>query len=370
MNKKNLILASVLAIFFTSTLVLLYLKFNKSSPAQVITPPVLTASPTIIPTVTGPIADSSGQFQYTNQEFNFSVSYPSNWVSKKYSSADSRIPYIVNPSSGYLVQFLHYKDQPGQISEFDGKEMVYDIKNKKVVKINGVTTYIDENFQGSDSRFTSYAYKIGQGEYIRLLMPVGIDYSTNTPLDDKDIAIARKIANSFKINKIILSPTTTIPANWKTYSDKTLGFSFQYPSIWTVQENQEIIQVLSDKNRPTGDWQMESEGCYPYVQFNITTNTSNKSLINWITEDILRVSEQYFHEVKNKEANNLNLGEFSYKPFDTNEFIAYKGDGIGDHHHYSIANKNVKVDFYNSNCNPLFDNNYIEQILSTFKFTD
>ena len=90
-------------------------------------------------------------------------------------------------------------------------------------------------------------------------------------------------------------PDSTV--DWKTYTNSELGFSFKYPTGWYVEENQETIQVLSDRNKPTGDYQMEMESCYPYIQFQIKTGISDP-LIPWIIDDVLAVSKEYFVEVK------------------------------------------------------------------------
>lgn len=72
MKRSTLLLLISTAFFFTSTLVLLYLNFNKSSP---VTTPTPIPTPSVIPTAT--IDPTASWKEYINKQVGFSFKYPS-----------------------------------------------------------------------------------------------------------------------------------------------------------------------------------------------------------------------------------------------------------------------------------------------------
>jgi len=140
------------------------------------------------------------------------------------------------------------------------------------------------------------------------------------------------------------SPSSAIPADWKFYSDKTLGISFNYPKDWEVDTYLKILKVKQSK--PDGV-------DIPTIDFKNTNLTADQLIAQ------LQAQDQVF--------NQLNP---SLKPLDTvlNGYQAQKLTyitAVGLKHYSLIANNNskkIQIDYGEPT------GEVINQILSTFKF--
>lgn len=162
-----------------------------ASPTQIV------ANPTALPTANPTINPTTNWKTYTNSTYKFLIKYPSNWISKSYTLADSRIPYLHNPNNKYDIQFGYNKDEPSVISEMTGKPMVTDLSNYNPTTINGIKVYVNNNLQGNDGNYMKYYFQISDGEYISILAPL-----TNDPSDvvwnDAAVSLAKQILSTFK----------------------------------------------------------------------------------------------------------------------------------------------------------------------------
>lgn len=134
---------------------------------------------------------------YTNTNYKFLIKYPSNWVSKSYDPADSRIPYLYNPDNKYSIQFGYHKDEPSTISEMTGKPIVTDLSNYEPTNINGIKVYVNNSLQGDDGNYMNYYFQISDGEYISILAPLTNGLS-NLVWNDTAISLAKQIISTFK----------------------------------------------------------------------------------------------------------------------------------------------------------------------------
>jgi hypothetical protein len=159
-------------------------------PLSIVPTPIISPIPSTDPT--------SNWKTYTNNEYHFTVNYPSSWVSEKYTPTDLRIPYLANKITNYSIQFNYTKDEPGKFSNFDNKELIFNTKNQKILNINGITVYLNEDYQGNDSKYTIYTFRMSAGKYIQLSMPIGVDDMSGKSYSDEDVENARKIISTFK----------------------------------------------------------------------------------------------------------------------------------------------------------------------------
>jgi len=98
MKKLTVILIILVAVFFTSTLVLLYPNLNKHTPDQIEVNPVEIISPSIIPT-TDPTID---WMTFTNIVYDYTFKYPKNWTLRGYAgeqlSPEERTSFVIEGS--------------------------------------------------------------------------------------------------------------------------------------------------------------------------------------------------------------------------------------------------------------------------------
>lgn len=97
MKKTTIFLLILLAVFFTSTLYFLYLNKFKSKPV-VNSVPTVKLIPTIVPTVQWKL--------YTNKEYAFSFSYPSDWTIIENSISDT-VSAITADKKAHQIEIKH-----------------------------------------------------------------------------------------------------------------------------------------------------------------------------------------------------------------------------------------------------------------------
>jgi hypothetical protein len=148
----------------------------------------ITETPTVDPT--------ANWKTYTNSTYKFLIKYPNNWISKSYTPADSRIPYLYNPDNKYDIQFGYNKDEPSVISEMTGKPMVTDLSNYNPTTINGIKVYVNKNLQGNDGNYMKYYFQISDGEYISILAPL-TNAPSNVVWNDAAVSLAKQILLTF-----------------------------------------------------------------------------------------------------------------------------------------------------------------------------
>jgi len=145
MNKSNLILASVLAVIFTSVLIIFSLTSKKTSPSSPTPSPILTES--ISPTHSVNIPEiPNGWKTYSSTAYGISFSYPEDWRVEE--TADYLRVRQINPE-GVLIIGIDFKKTVLSIEEllsnFEKTDSVFkqinpNIKPEKII-INGIDGY-------------------------------------------------------------------------------------------------------------------------------------------------------------------------------------------------------------------------------------
>lgn len=155
MKKSTIFLLILLAIFFTSTLVLLYLNFNKSSVTTSTSTPTIgfipteTVSPTAIPTV-NPTADWK---TYENKGFGIGFKYPSDC------KVENGVDYIrvrqIEPEQNLIIAIDFKKTTlsiEDLINNFEKTDITFKQINPNVkpekISINGISAQKIEYLDG------------------------------------------------------------------------------------------------------------------------------------------------------------------------------------------------------------------------------
>lgn len=73
---------------------------------------------------------------------------------------------------------------------------------------------------------------------------------TPSPTASPSPTISAKVSPS---TSAVVSPTESINADWKTYTNSTYNFSFEYPKTWTVSEKTDALSLLSLRLYPISD---------------------------------------------------------------------------------------------------------------------
>ena len=196
-----------MAIFFTSTLVLLYQNHYKN-------PSVTLTSQTGLTPTTAPSDPTADWKTYTDSNYGISFSYPQDWK--------------VENGSNYL--------RVEQIEPVQNLIIAIDFK-KTTLSIEDVIN----NFEKTDSVFKQINPNLKPEDIlINGLNAKKFEYTDATGLDHVSIIVSDNshkilIEHRFPSDKIMNQILSTFKftestANWKTYENKTLNFSFSYPS--------------------------------------------------------------------------------------------------------------------------------------------
>jgi len=149
-----------------------------------------------------------------------------------------------------------------------------------------------------------------------------------------------------------VDPTADLPATdsstegWKTYENKDYGFSFKYPEGWILTDNYEgIVQLYNTSGQREGTELSESETKIVVYQYNdVLENAINKN-----TNNVTIISRGAFNVAgKNGE-------KIIAKPELGSETTFVFFPNVDDSKTFEFVN--------------MEDNNQLDQILSTFKFT-
>ncbi len=179
---------------------------------------------------------------YTNGAFSFK--YPSDWDAKdtdsqtivlnpktrqpQETSHDTILIYrIANPNILTISQIIHRPNGSGMccLGQF-ADSLIKKTESVKISGVEGERYYLGDGIYPNDETYvlqSGYVYNI----------------ENNGGLNFRNIY--NQIISTFKF--------TDETANWKTYMNKDLGFNFQYPTNFSVNEDNNLISILDqDKN--------------------------------------------------------------------------------------------------------------------------
>lgn len=271
MKKSTIFLIVLVAIFFTSTLVLIKLNYLKPQPTTI-------STTSIIPTVSvDPLSDWK---TYENKEYGFEFKYPSNYqikiigdginLQKNNTRALLYISKFDNPNSLEINQW--FENQP--------KQDIQAIKDTHTMTKIVVGGHVGLKFikKQSEIGYKDFIIIIGNG--------TSVYYLNFGPLED-EVNISNQILSTFKFTNTISDPTL----GWKNFGSMSYDISFKYPQDWSVEtENMTIflkspktITALSNKNNTwtrVGDLIISS-----LTQKTLPNNQNNLPLSSWITSN-------------------------------------------------------------------------------------
>ncbi len=151
-----------------------------------------------------------------------------------------------------------------------------------------------------------------------------------------------------------LSPAIDPTSYWKTYRDKIFGFEFKYPSEWTDKYEFDSFQqgnLFYAAEVGTGKQEGERSGMIVSIPIQTNLDAEKYTQLNYYTKDEDKVVESS-DRISQKKVGNLN-------------FTKLLRCSLGCAEIYTIVNKG-----YVYSLNFIAEEKTIDQILSTFKFTD
>ena len=176
-----------------------------------------------------------------------------------------------------------------------------------------------------------------------------------------------------------VTPTTTPTpvdetANWKTFTSTKWGFKFKYPNDWTIAKEGDkgvvIIENDSGYGTPEVDFYvLEDSAAMTASRNKIKSYPVNKDVHVPLdnSEGAVR-SYDIYKRLEDKNVDNYTALRYTID-------LGYKDVGVSDVYEASIL-KGVKIITVRMIFNPLVNNkseskvDFIDKILSTFKFTD
>jgi len=142
------------------------------------------------------------------------------------------------------------------------------------------------------------------------------------------------------------TPTPDPTANWKTYTDTKLGFSFKYHPEWVVAIDDSGLIYLN--NKKVNSTITKTDQVFFTIKIEEDANEAN-----WLKNKL--------NETRNSNIENINNVKY--------EITDLRSHSIGGYSYMTAktANRNSIITFGLSNADVEI---YFDQILSTFKFTD
>lgn len=286
MKKSTLFLIILVAIFFTSTLVLIKLNYLKPQSTT-----ISTAS--ITPTVT---RDSTADWKiYENKDFGISFLYPENYFFEKMPDNEySGIYFWKNGSD--TKSYYEYIPMLGGEKPKDFPLFVMQRYNEEIRTLltapenqsGPIEMSFVKDIDNINTLFKVYLFGVSDiGQYCALETPFKKTITITCSDDQLKNPIFNQILSTFKFTNTISDPTL----GWKKFGSMSYDISFKYPQDWSVEtENMTIflkspktIAALSNKNNTwtrVGDLIISS-----LTQKSLPNNQNNLPLSSWITSN-------------------------------------------------------------------------------------
>lgn len=184
-----------------------------------------------------PVDETANWLSYTSTKYNFSIKYPDSMEVQESNSPSVNVVYV--QTKGYSAQTAQtsgaykievYIKKPGQtVEEYMNIEPntpeASFMKSQQRIQINGLLALVrtykseadDKNVGIRDNQKLYYIYSNNTGYSF---------IGSGSIMPNVDHSILDKIVRTFKT---IPTDTMNETANWKTYTNSSLGFSFSYP---------------------------------------------------------------------------------------------------------------------------------------------
>ncbi len=345
MNKKNLILASVLTVIFTSILIIFSPSSKKTSPSIPTPSPISTES--ISPTP-DPTADWK---TYENKEYGFSLEIPNYLVTKSH------------PNFPWQIDFWNESDDTTGYYKYYRNALLNDPENYELplfwIYIDGNSMKTLQGDGGNGPQELIYIKPINENFGLFSFGVMFSDQVCVTEKNNKTIMIEcsdKNLSNPLFTQILSTFKFTDPTADWKTYENKEYGFSFKYPLN------------LNDLKKKSQN------------QYYLTSLTSSdlKYTKSPLDPDIVSYGTEYRILFDNEKCNvwSDNFGIYGYGIFNKNTVDSFPANVSYDGPSDNTYRLNVDTDLgcmsligeYGQNT---IDKSKIEfnQILSTFKFT-
>lgn len=334
MNKKNLILASVLAIIFTSILII----FSPSS--KKISPPSPTPSPISTESIS-PSSDPTADWKtYENNDYGFSIKYPANLT-------------IESTTKEKMVRLLSQENiefPGGNVTAFwieDNLSISDYIQNTKIYlsPLNLENTLKQTSLTFNEVNFIKLSYTDAMDNREEYITPI----KNNIFIFSGD----SQILSTFKF--------IDLTDDWKTYENEKVDFTFKYPNNYSENSYDPRpntpgswqIQIMSPLTEDHGGPQLNSRELK--IEIYIESKKVNDSLDAFFEEQAQ--AEDFDPQWTRSKINIAGI-----------EAIKLNWTGMGSGIGYFLINNNKRITIAKYPQNTSLDSEF-NQILSTFKFT-
>lgn len=360
--KKNLILASVLAIIFTSILIIFSPTSKKPSPSSPTPSPISTES-------ISPSSDPTADWKtFIDNKWGYSFKYPSNWFLNN--NIVSEYPWPLNGLSDPKYDFQQtynaittymYPNQVWSemtnIAFFDSLSQIHLYETGNIGKSKGkkiFTGITQDNFPYEIFEINaSEKEEPYSGVEAYILNGQKLVKVTLTSYNQQSISLFNQILSTFKF--------IDLTDDWKTYENEKVDFTFKYPNNYSENSYDPRpntpgswqIQIMSPLTEDHGGPQLNSRELK--IEIYIESKKVNDSLDAFFEEQAQ--AEDFDPQWTRSKINIAGI-----------EAIKLNWTGMGSGISYFLINNNKRITIAKYPQNTSLDSEF-NQILSTFKFT-
>jgi len=295
-------------------------------------------TPPANPTQTQPAnGDTQNWKTYTSSSFGFSIQYPSNWSIDSQRSSASEVVF----NNGSLESHISISVQPYSKTATDWKNSLDQtvINQTKAVSIGGQS-----------------GVEVYTGEMGGLAGMAGIVYQGQLYLLNEVDSMPAAMLASFKFGQ-----ATSQNTNSKTYTNTQYGFTFNYPSTYTLKtSNTTAVPGEQFGIAITGSTKGTTSAPASSMSISVWNNSKQLSLLDWATAN---------SSFSNYSSGSFNTN-FKNETLAGHQAISYSWVGMGDGKTVVIAN-NQTILLLDTGANSKTDQVWqdFDGVLSSLKFT-
>ena len=263
----------------------------------------------IIPVVPMPISTADWK-TYENKDLGFNIKYPSSWFVREDSSNSDSGVYIQNKQE--MGEYNPDDQAAVSFSKYSGDKSAMDARNEKCselntadfvskrseIKLDNVNVYSCQKIyrkptEGGPVQFVTY--------YVEKPELLTITISSSLVETSNSFGSAEQIVKSIKFNQ------DSQTADWKTYENKDLGFSFKYPADWQNFNFEQNCYKDENGKDNCETYRGETKDysfyvlAYPknYTSYLTGTINTQKVNLNWSNEEFIKsnISDKTVHFV-------------------------------------------------------------------------